>query len=717
MANQFSVAARFVVGCLLLLVCGPLTPELRAQLVPKNITTPAKPGVPLRPEGKWQGTARETLEGGRVLEYTIDLDFTGADDALKLLVAGTAKVPADGQELTVTIQARYSGTFRDRKLAMASDSIEVRVVETGQTVPSAPQRVEATLTDGVLQGRVGGDAEGWTTFTAKKLGAAPPAPAGATFAGRWRGTSREPGPDGRELSYPITIEFHGQAGEVRVEVAADLQYPTGDGAKTPVEYRATFRGRADGGALQARSDKVSIKLVAQNRTEAGPQQQLEARIVDGVMTGTIGGPGGSQDASRFELRPEGGVRPIRDETHEETIEEPKPVPPRTGGGGAAYATLVLQRREISDPGLGGVTSHTMSVPTGWQFTGGPVWTGNPDDIVDFVGELRGPAGESLHFVNDSAYRYSRVQSQQGVFDDTKGQTLPDGAIARYSPKQPGEVAVDVLLPRLRPGATNIRLVTAERLPKLEEAMRTLMKPQLDMIEALQAQGRNNGGLVQTDGSTWLAVERSRVRYEEQGVEWEEEVQCSLLGVHGVVASELMRSDSGSWFVNNVRTARAKVGELDARLGALWLCADSVRETPRWAAAVADMKLELMKAKTEAMRRQTVVQRSALDEIIRRGELAAKSRAEISDINMQTWKSTQDSLGRVHEARVDALGERQDFRSADGNLHTVTNHYDRAFRNSDNSIILTNDPNYRPAADARVNNVTWEEMQRVDPFRR
>jgi hypothetical protein len=33
------------------------------------------------------------------------------------------------------------------------------------------------------------------------------------------------------------------------------------------------------------------------------------------------------------------------------------------------------------------------------------------------------------------------------------------------------------------------------------------------------------------------------------------------------------------------------------------------------------------------------------------------------------------------------------------------------------VILTNDPNYRPAADPLVNQVNWEEVQRVDPFRR
>ncbi len=733
MTNELPAARLLVCWCwLVLLGGGPLAAGLRAQLVPKGITGAAKAATPTRPEGTWKGTARETIADGSVLEYAIDLAFTGTDDALQLVVSGTAKVPADGQTLTVSIRARYAGTFRDTKLAMRSEQIDVRVVETGQDVPSAPQRVEATLQDGVLQGRVGGDDEGWTTFTAKKPGTdrnAPPA--AATFAGRWRGTSREPGPDGRELEYPVTVELRGDAADLRADVSADVKYPTEDGGTTPVEYRATFRGRAVDGELQLRSETVQIRLVAMGRTETGPQQEIAARLADGVLRGEVRAAG--EQPSRFELRREGAQRderaadetireqmvrdePVRDETvREEPVRDESVRRDDARGSskatGTAYPTLVVQRREIVDPGLGGVPSHTIGVPEGWQFTGGPVWTGNPDTLVTFVGELRAPDDASLHFLREQQFRYSRSQTQQGVFDDTRGQTFPDGAVARHAPKQPGEVATEVILPQLRPGATDVRVVGAERLPKLEEALRTLLQPQLDMIESLQAQARNNQmpGM-RTDANTWLVVERSRVRYTEQGTEWEEEVQCSLIGSHGTVASELVRSENGAWTLANVRTARAKANQLDSRLGALWLCGDSVRETPRWSAAVAQIKLEVAKAKTAAMR-------ADLQEIIRRGEQAAKTRTELSDAQMASWRSQQDSYDRVQKARIDALGERQDFRSTDGNTWTVTNHYDRAFKNADDSIILTNDPNYRPAGDARVNQKTWEEMRRIDPFGR
>lgn len=703
MTNRSPSTVRFHLFWVLALACGPFGESLRAQLLPKGIRTEAP--VPQRPEGKWAGTARETLGDGKVLEYPLQLAFTGGDDALKLAVEATAKLPTEGgQTLTVAIRASYSGTFRGGRLALRSETIEVRVVETGEVVPSSPQQVQGTLEGGVLKGRVGSDDDGWTEFTARPAGAKAPAPAAAPgFTGRWRGTSREPGPEGRELQYPIAIEFTGSADSLRAEIAADLQYPLQGGGTTPVEYRATFRGRVQDGELQLRSEQVQIRLVQQGRTESGPQQQLSGRIDGGVLTATIGGTG--QEVSRLELRPDAPTGQV-----------PAAEPVRDGGRGAdanaplAYPTLVLERREITDPGLGGVPSHTMSIPAGWQFTGGPQWTGNPDNVVTFVGELRGPDAESLHFVAERQFSYSRVQSQLGVFDETDGRTKPDGSTARNAPKQPGEVAAEVIVPQLHPGATDIRVVEAERMPALEAALRELLKPQLDMMDALSAQTRGtNPAGVQCDSQTWLVVERSRVSYREGGVEWEEEVQCSILGMYGHIQTDSMRSDSGVWTLSQVRTGRARAGSLDGRLGALWLCADSLREVPRWSAAVGEIRLEIAKAKTASMH-------ANFEEIRKRGEAAARQRSEISDIQMQSWRSQQDSLDRVHKARVDAIGEVHDFRSADGNLHTLTNHYDRAFKDQRGFVILTSDPNYRPAADPVVNQVTWEEMQRIDPFR-
>src|SRR5690606_20815793 len=134
------------VFCLLLL--GPA--HVPAQILGKGIGKATESAVPQRPEGRWRGTARESVDGTE-LEYGIELEFRGSDDALQLDVRGTAKVPAEGRTLSVTVRGRYAGSFRGQDLAMRSEAIDVRVVETGQQIPSSPQRVEAKLRDGVLR--------------------------------------------------------------------------------------------------------------------------------------------------------------------------------------------------------------------------------------------------------------------------------------------------------------------------------------------------------------------------------------------------------------------------------------------------------------------------------------------------------------------------------------------------------------------------------------
>lgn len=705
-----SVRSLWPACCLLAAVVGPFTAVAHAQIVSKSIGK-AERAAADRPAGTWRGTATEALGDGSPLSYPIELEFTGPDDALRLHVRGTARVPAEGQTLTVSISARYEGRFAAGKLALRSTQIEVKIVESGETIPSAPQQLEGTFADGKLTGQVGSQQDGWTKFEATPAGANTttnaPAPAAVPLAGTYRGTVREPGPDGRELNYPIVFEFTGDAGSLRATAKATVQYPTPNGP-TPVEFAGSYQGRVVDGRAELESTQVTARIVAQNRTETLPTQQLRGRFENGRFVGTVDSDGNAP--AHVELQREGGA-PVPAPVHDRVDDQPAP-PVRNGGsrGKSAYDTLVLEPRELPDPSMGGIASHTVLVPKGWQFQGGARWNANPDHIVDFVGELAGPAQESLRFLPNRLFNYSRIQSQLGVQDETRGQRNPDGSTARHAPQKPGEVATEVFLRELRPAASDVELLVAERMPNLEESYRAANKSWLDMIEASLAQMRSQQlpGM-QSDSQTWLVVERARVRYRESGVAFEEEFQYAIWGMHSYSQNEMMRTDNGFWLTSMTRSARAKAGELDGRIATLMVCADSVRETPRWAYAVGEIRLAIARAKAEGAR-------ANLQAAIQRGEQAARDRAALSDQQMASWRDRQDSLDRMHKATVDTLAERQDFRSAEGKTYTLTNHYDRAFRTSNGGMIITNDVNFRPEADPALRQVQWEELKRVDPFR-
>lgn len=701
------------------LSCFALVSALPAQLIPKNLET-RRPAVPTRPTGAWTGTASESLPDGRKLDYALKLKFSGADDAVQLEVSAETPVATEGGgKVTVSIRATYRGRFTAPDLRMRSERIEVRILESNEVVPSQPQAVEATLVDGVLRGRVGSDEDGWTSFTARPEGSNPRVEdakvADAGLVGVWSGTCRERGPDGAEMSYPIRVEFVEQAGALRAEVAADLRYPTGNGS-TPVEYRASFRGARNAEGFELASEKVQIRLVELQRTENGPRQRLTGRLVDGVLRARIGGDGG--EASDLELRREGRAPKPGGERIDDGPVKDEPItdgpirdnPARRGSAlSQDYRTVQLATREVRDTASGNVVSHTVLLPRGWEVRGGPQWRLNPSSFVNFVAEIRGTADESVTFVAEHAFNYSGTQSQFGRQDSPQDAWSPSGEAKHNPPQNPGDVATTVLLPFLRPQATDVQLVDAGQRPDLEQVTRELLKPQLDNMEALSAQLRSNTN-VATQANPWFACERSRVRYREGGREWEEEVQCTLIGQHYSSQAAGIMTASGFWTVHQIRTFRAPAGQLDARLPLLTIVADSVRETPRWSLAVAELRLELSKGRTRELANQTAAMAA---EIGRR--VGAMSR--LGDEQMASWKRQQDSIDRCYKANLQALGEVQDFRAADGDVKTVTNHYDRAFRDRNDNLILTNDPNYRPAGDPQVNRVEWEEMQRIDPFRR
>jgi len=681
---------------------------LPAQLVPKVLTAKEQ-GPPTRPAGEWEGTARDAMEGGQLLEYPIELRFTGDDAALRLEVSGKANVSTgEGQKLTVAITAAFAGTFGGGEVRMRSERVDVRIVETGEVIPSAAQQLEGKLNDGAITGRVGSDDEGWTTFTVRPKGRGARAEAVVGFTGRWRGTCKEPGPDGKELQYPITVVFSGTGEALRAEVAADVRYPVQGGGTTPVEYRATFAGKGTGPELQLQSERIEIRLTEQNRTVSVPAQQLTGRLDQGVLRARIAA-GGQQD-SELELRPEGAAPSGTEQLRTEPIrtEPVRSEPARTGGAPSPYGTLVLERQEIRDPAMANVVSHTLLVPKGWRFAGGAQWSAQPDNFVNFVGDLEGPAKEGVHFGANRPFTYSSTQSQTGNTDISDGRQMPDGSTARRGPRGPGEVAVEVISKQLRPSASGVRLVEASRLPDLEQKMRDLFAPQLRMMEE-QSQRMRTNGPIGVESNTWLVAERARIAYEEGGVAWEEEIRCAMLGFHGVLRSEIMTSENGGWTLMEVRTVRAPAGQLEDRLPTLWMLAGGLRDTPRWGAAVAEIRLKILEARTQGMR-------AGLVEIRRRGETLAASRADLSAQQMQSWQQRQDSLDKVHKATIDSIRGVHDFRDGDGKVHTVTNHYDRAFVNGNGNVILTNDPNYRPTADPVVNGVTWDEMRRLDPFR-
>ena len=286
--------------------------------------------------------------------------------------------------------------------------------------------------------------------------------------------------------------------------------------------------------------------------------------------------------------------------------------------------------------------------------------------------------------------------------------FPADEVLHPLPREYGEITAEVLLPRLRPGASDVQLIAAERLPDVEQHCREVYGDMLRALEQNIASSRSNLGGTQTDGDLQLVAERARVRYTEDGQVWEEEFRHTALASTYRLQNEFMLTEQSLCGVFDVRSVRAPAGELDARLPTLLVVAASVRETPQWSTAITKMRLEIAQARAAG-------RQAAFEQAQANARRTASS--DISDMQMDSWRRRQDSMDRMQKASVDAIHETQDFRRADGTTWTVSNQYSRAFSNAGGQVVLTNDPSFDPGADPRFGGVNWEPLQRVDPFRR
>ena len=368
-------------------------------------------------------------------------------------------------------------------------------------------------------------------------------------------------------------------------------------------------------------------------------------------------------------------------------------------------TLILERRELRDPGMGGIVSHTILVPRGWNFDGGVRWTNHPTMFVHFVGSMTAPDGPSLHFDYNRSFGYNDNEQALAHAGQRMGQTLADGTMLIPPPQRAGEAAERVLLPILRPQASSVRLVSATQIEEAERQLREFLAPMLQSMEQQNQISRANGlGL---EAHSWIRVERVRLAYTEDGQPWEEEFVYSMMGTHSSTRTQFLQMESGTWQIADVRSTRAPLGRLDAAMPQLVTLARSLRETPQWSISLQDLRAKIAE----------IQHRGAMDrlEIIRRsGEQIAKNNREISDMQMRSWRSRQDFEDRVHKAVTKSI---RDWRATDGSSIAVDHAFGQVFQDPSGNLILTNDPSYDPRRDHHVNSCEWDRLNRIDPFQR
>lgn len=175
-------------------------------------------------------------------------------------------------------------------------------------------------------------------------------------------------------------------------------------------------------------------------------------------------------------------------------------------------------------------------------------------------------------------------------------------------------------------------------------------------------------------------------------------ETRFAGLQGKVMQTLQGQSFG------VLAWRAPEGVLDFRqFDAVWNTLQPGAEwKARMDAANGEMAADNARTQAEIGRIRAETSRETLAHIARRGQIMAQTRAEISDMQNNGWRASQDSNDRMHRETVRTVREVNAYRDPrSGGVVELSSHYNHAWQLRDGSYVLTDSPNFDPARDLGV----------------
>jgi hypothetical protein len=183
------------------------------------------------------------------------------------------------------------------------------------------------------------------------------------------------------------------------------------------------------------------------------------------------------------------------------------------------------------------------------------------------------------------------------------------------------------------------------------------------------------------------------------------IQSAMPGGNGAMESVQGRSLS-------IMSWRAPEGRLELRH--VDAVIDSLRIGTEWKSRRDKLQLELtgrnLKTGEAVMAVNAETSRQTLNAIAQRGQEAAKSRAELTEINASTYRATQASIDRQHVETIKSIRGVENYRQPNGGgVVELSNLYRHAWQLKDGSYALTDNPNFNPSQELGVGG---QEMART-----
>lgn len=321
-----------------------------------------------------------------------------------------------------------------------------------------------------------------------------------------------------------------------------------------------------------------------------------------------------------------------------------------GAAGAIRFERVIEPRE---------RAFSVLVPEGWQTRGGilridPLRRGGPAQSiaakVDFAVIADDDATVGIRWLPDTLYfdsRFSPAASFGAMRPGSQHQgmtVMPLTDAARFTR--------DVLLPALHPRAAGLRVTDQRPLPGIAAAHTRLARQHLPAIDF----SHDAAGTI--------------VEYDEDGMRFRETIF--------VLVENWGRAGAGLWGTRDVVVARAPAGRFEEWQPVLAVVQGSVVVDRRWLAGEIRGQIE-------------------------RGEILARTQAEIERIGREITEHRQRVNAEIHNDMFLTLMQQEEYVNPfTREIETGSNQWRRRWINPDGQVIYTNDEDYDPNVDLRLN---------------
>lgn len=363
--------------------------------------------------------------------------------------------------------------------------------------------------------------------------------------------------------------------------------------------------------------------------------------------------------------------------------------------------VLLKQHVLSDKGMGGMKSHTVLAPEGWQVEGGGWWAGPnyfnvlpSQDIIVTAPDGRmvriGPALGARDYLPSPM-----AMHQLGVQRPAEG-TVDGGYPILHMPADLNQWRQWLqmrALPQNSPQAKNIRVEKVVVVPEMTQVLQRQMAPLRQMAAEQQQQLQMMGMMVRNFMDT--AVLSASATYEMDGRKWE---HLFLFGTL-CIGSDNELGRQIWWTIEPNTSFRAPAGELEASMPLLMVIANSVRMTPEW---------EKMK-NDHIARMNQITAKGAAD----RTRIIAESNREISRIIQDGYEQRSRTMDDTHRKVINTIREVDDFNDPErGGTVQLPHHYDHVYSNGKGDYLLTNDSLFNPNTDPVFKQDRWNTIEPV-----